>query len=73
MGLGVQHLVTPGVGAITLIAWVGVLGILGIALSVRQDIDRLPGTPAWRHGPMLVTRNLSQTRRLLNVTGMSST
>jgi ABC-2 type transport system permease protein len=39
MGLRVQHLFSPGVGAITLIAWAGVLGILGIALSVRQDIN----------------------------------
>jgi ABC-type transport system involved in multi-copper enzyme maturation permease subunit len=39
MGLRVHHLASPGVGAITLIAWVGVLGILGIALSVRQDIN----------------------------------
>ena len=39
MGLRVQHLLSPGAGAITLIAWAGVLGILGIALSVRQDIN----------------------------------
>ena len=39
MGLRVQHLVSPGVGAITLIAWAGVLAVLGIALSVRQDIN----------------------------------
>jgi len=39
MGLRVQHLLSPGTGAITLIAWTGVLGILGIALSVRQDIN----------------------------------
>ncbi len=39
MGLRVQHLLSPGTGAITLIAWAGVLGILGIALSVRQDIN----------------------------------
>jgi ABC-2 type transport system permease protein len=39
MGLRVQHLLPPGAGAITLIAWAGVLGILGIALSVRQDIN----------------------------------
>ncbi len=32
-------LLSPGAGAITLIAWAGVLGILGIALSVRQDIN----------------------------------
>jgi len=39
MGLRVDHLLSPGVGAITLIAWAGALGVLGIALSVRQDID----------------------------------
>jgi len=39
MGLRVQHLLSPAVGAITLIAWAGVLGILGIALSARQDIN----------------------------------
>jgi ABC-2 type transport system permease protein len=39
MGLRVQHLLSLGAGAITLIAWAGVLGILGIALSVRQDIN----------------------------------
>ncbi len=39
MGLRVHHLVSPGAGAITLIAWACALGVLGIALSVRQDID----------------------------------
>ena len=39
MGLRVQHLVSPGAGAITLIAWAGVLAVVGIALSVRQDIN----------------------------------
>jgi ABC-2 type transport system permease protein len=39
MGLRVDHLVSPGAGAITLIAWASALGILGIALSVRQDIN----------------------------------
>jgi ABC-2 type transport system permease protein len=39
MGLRADHLVSPGVGAITLIAWAGVLGLIGIALSVRQDIN----------------------------------
>jgi hypothetical protein len=39
MGLRVDHLVSPGAGAITLIAWAGALGVLGIALSVRQDIN----------------------------------
>ena len=39
MGLRVQHLVSPGVGANTLIAWAGVLGVVGIVLSARQDIN----------------------------------
>jgi ABC-2 type transport system permease protein len=39
MGLRVHHLVSPGVGAITLIAWAGALGVLGIAVSARQDIN----------------------------------
>jgi hypothetical protein len=39
MGLRVHHLVSPGAGVITLIAWAGALGVLGIALSVRQDIN----------------------------------
>jgi ABC-2 type transport system permease protein len=39
MGLRVDHLVSPGVGAITLIAWAAALALLGIALSVRQDIN----------------------------------
>jgi ABC-2 type transport system permease protein len=39
MGLRVQHLLSPGAGGIILIAWAVVLGILGIALSVRQDIN----------------------------------
>ena len=39
MGLRVDHLVSPGVGAITLIAWAGALGVLGIARTVRQDLN----------------------------------
>ncbi len=39
MGLRVQHLVSPGVGAIALIAWAGALSVVGIARSVRQDIN----------------------------------
>jgi ABC-2 type transport system permease protein len=39
MGLRTHHLVSPGVGAITLIAWAGALAVLGIVLSARQDID----------------------------------
>ena len=38
-GLRVDHLVSPGAGAIMLLAWAGALGALGIALSVRQDIN----------------------------------
>jgi ABC-2 type transport system permease protein len=39
MGLRVHHLVSPGAGAITLIAWAGALAVVSIALSVRQDIN----------------------------------
>ena len=39
IGLRVQRLVSPGVAAITLIAWAGVLAVVGIPLSVRQDIN----------------------------------
>jgi ABC-2 type transport system permease protein len=39
MGLRVQHLLSPGAGAITLIAWAGALAVIGIARSVRQDIN----------------------------------
>ncbi len=39
MGLRVDHLVSPGAGASTLIAWAAVLAVVGIALSVRQDIN----------------------------------
>jgi ABC-2 type transport system permease protein len=39
MGLRVHHLVSPGAGAISLIAWTGALAIVGIARSVRQDIN----------------------------------
>jgi ABC-2 type transport system permease protein len=38
-GLRVSHLVSPGIGAITLIAWAGALAVIGIALSARQDIN----------------------------------
>jgi ABC-2 type transport system permease protein len=38
-GLHEHHLLPPGVGAMTLVAWVGVLTVVGIALSVRQDIS----------------------------------
>jgi ABC-2 type transport system permease protein len=39
MGLRVDHLLSPGAGAITLIAWAGALAAVGIARSVRQDIN----------------------------------
>jgi ABC-2 type transport system permease protein len=39
MGLRVHHLVSPGAGAISLIAWAGALAVVGIARSVRQDIN----------------------------------
>jgi ABC-2 type transport system permease protein len=39
MGLRVDHLLSPGAGAITLIAWTGALTVAGIARSVRQDIN----------------------------------
>jgi ABC-2 type transport system permease protein len=39
MGLRVHHVISPGAGAITLIAWAGSLCLLGIALSARQDIN----------------------------------
>jgi len=39
MGLRVDHLLSPGVGAITLIVWAGALAVVGIARSVRQDIN----------------------------------
>jgi ABC-2 type transport system permease protein len=39
MGLGAQQLLSPGAGAIILIAWAGALGALGTALSVGRDIN----------------------------------
>ena len=39
MGLREHHLLAPGPGAITLIAWAAVLAVVGIARSVRQDIN----------------------------------
>jgi hypothetical protein len=39
MGLRVDHLLSPGAGAITLIAWAGALTVVGITLSARQDIN----------------------------------
>jgi len=39
MGLGEPHLLSPGVGAITLIVWAAALAVVGIVVSVRQDIN----------------------------------
>jgi ABC-2 type transport system permease protein len=39
MGLRVHHLLSPGAGALVLIGWAGTLAVVGLALSVRQDID----------------------------------
>lgn len=39
MGLREHHLLAPGPGAIILIAWAAALAIVGISLSVRQDIN----------------------------------
>ena len=39
MGMRVDHLVSPGAGAVTLIAWAAALAAAGIALTVRRDIN----------------------------------
>ena len=39
MGLRIDHLLSPGAGAVTLIAWAGALGVIGTVLSARQDIN----------------------------------
>jgi ABC-2 type transport system permease protein len=39
MGLKVQHLLSPGAGAIILIAWAAALAAVGIALTTRRDIN----------------------------------
>jgi hypothetical protein len=39
MGLRVHHLVSPGAGAITLIAWAAALATIGIALTAGRDIN----------------------------------
>ena len=39
MGLKVQHLLSPGAGAIVLIAWAAALAAVGIALTARRDIN----------------------------------
>ncbi len=38
-GLRVDHLLSPGAGALTLIAWACILATAGIALSARRDIN----------------------------------
>lgn len=39
MRLGTRHLLSPGVGAIILIAWAIVLALIGIGLTGRRDIN----------------------------------
>ena len=39
MGLQVDHLLSPGAGAVILIAWAAALAVLGIALTARRDIN----------------------------------
>ncbi len=39
MGLKTQHLLSPGPGAIVLIAWAAALAAVGIALTARRDIN----------------------------------
>jgi ABC-2 type transport system permease protein len=39
MGLKVHHLLSPGAGAVTLIAWAAALAAVGIALTARRDIN----------------------------------
>lgn len=39
MGLRTQHLLSPGAGAVILIAWAAVLAVIGIALTARRDIN----------------------------------
>jgi ABC-2 type transport system permease protein len=39
MGLKTQHLLSPGAGAIVLIAWAAALAAGGIALTARRDIN----------------------------------
>ena len=38
-GLKTQHLLSPGAGAITLIAWAIILALIGITLTSRRDIN----------------------------------
>ena len=39
MGLKTRHLLSPGVGAIILIAWAIVLTLIGIGLTSQRDIN----------------------------------
>jgi ABC-2 type transport system permease protein len=39
VGLTTQHLLSPGAGAIILIAWTAALAAIGLALTTRRDID----------------------------------
>ena len=39
MGLKVHHLLSPGAGAVILIAWAAALAAVGIALTARRDIN----------------------------------
>jgi hypothetical protein len=39
MGLRVQHVLSPCIGAIVLIAWAAALVAIGIVVSARQDIN----------------------------------
>jgi len=39
MGLKVHHLLSPGAGAVILISWAAALAAVGIALTVRRDIN----------------------------------
>jgi len=38
MGLKIDHLLSPGAGAATLIAWTAALAAVGLALTSRRDI-----------------------------------
>ena len=38
-GLKAHHLLSPGAGAIILIAWAAALAAVGIALTARRDIN----------------------------------
>ena len=39
MGLKGHHLLSPGAGAVILIAWTAALAVIGIALTARRDIN----------------------------------